>query len=902
MMTQDKTYKPLWRSSLALLLLLLCFSLNTQAQDYVDDVRRATNSFDIGDFDDVIITLDSCIKDKSADVRTRKEALELRSRTYLFTDREEDAKKDLRTILTLDPNYDPSSQASPLYTQLVTEVRVDMMKGTTNSVSKTNEKLELVPATVAVVTQEDFHNRGYLDIEQMFHDLPGFNISKSNGVAYVNIYQRGYRSALNTDRTMLLIDGMEENSIHSNTANISRQYPISNLKRVDVIYGPASTMYGANAYTGVINMVTVDAADLTDYKDGFGVRGTVGYGEFNTRYIDMTTGLKRGNFSMTLTGRLYKANEADRGEYANWSDDFSEGQWFNGENYVSNLTLTSGDDGYDTLVALGSGYSPYYRIESDGTIVPTQEGLDRAREIDSTYFLGGEGNRNPYGEYADPVDDWYVAGKLQFNKLKAGFHIWEISEGASGSYSKFEFSPSDGESTWETKQAVFYMNWERQLTSKLLVSAMSTYKMHLFPPTTILTQNRAYYNGRKGMYDLVLGSTDSNGDGIVDSIPYWRPLYFYQKSNQQRTEVRGSYTVSENFSIVAGVEQRLGTFNGNYLITVDTTDRPDLNGELTDEQAGDGGDTYFPLDLGLYWQASYEPDSIPLKLTVGVRGDYNRVTANSGYGLKWNPRLSAVYHTPNERMILKLVYSQAFKDAPPLLRYTNTPSRSGNIQLRPETVKNLELSARYAITPKMVIDGSFYRAAYDLVIRDTSSTSVQAYSNGATQEIFGSQIQFNYVTRRAVFYSNFTYTRGTAFIQQLGTTVDVGDIAPWNLNAGVNVQLLRAKREEYDKLNLNFRLNYVAEKPTGEGTTVNANAYNRIADYTVVNSAITYRLTRDFSFQFIANNILGKEYFHPGVRNANGESFVSELPQLGRTFYVRLTYNFASHFNKPIKQ
>ncbi len=55
---------------------------------------------------------------------------------------------------------------------------------------------------------------------------------------------------------MLLIDGVEDNDLASSTAWISRQFPLSNIDRIEVVYGPASTMYGANAFAGVINVIT----------------------------------------------------------------------------------------------------------------------------------------------------------------------------------------------------------------------------------------------------------------------------------------------------------------------------------------------------------------------------------------------------------------------------------------------------------------------------------------------------------------------------------------------------------------------------------------------------------------------------------------------------------------------
>ena len=63
------------------------------------------------------------------------------------------------------------------------------------------------------------------------------------------MYQLGFRQE-STQRTLLMIDGIEENDLYSNIAYISRQYPISNIKAVEILYGPSATMYGPRAFMG----------------------------------------------------------------------------------------------------------------------------------------------------------------------------------------------------------------------------------------------------------------------------------------------------------------------------------------------------------------------------------------------------------------------------------------------------------------------------------------------------------------------------------------------------------------------------------------------------------------------------------------------------------------------------
>src|SRR5690606_4554589 len=171
-----------------------------------------------------------------------------------------------------------------------------------------------------VLFRSDIINRGYTDVEQLFHDLPGFDISRNSGLSYADMYQRGYRTAANTDRTLLLVDGVEDNEMWSNSAFISRQYALSNIKRVEIIYGPASTIYGANAFLGVINIITKNEDDYfkqertwnpDERKTKLALTGHGGLGSYNTKFGDVTMSGKGRDMFFAVTGRIFHSNEHD---------------------------------------------------------------------------------------------------------------------------------------------------------------------------------------------------------------------------------------------------------------------------------------------------------------------------------------------------------------------------------------------------------------------------------------------------------------------------------------------------------------------------------------------------------------------------------------------------------------
>ena len=93
-----------------------------------------------------------------------------------------------------------------------------------------------------------------------------------------------------------MIDGIEENDVFLNWSYISRQYPISSIKAVEVVYGPASTIYGPRAFVGAINIITYQPnekkrnffTEKFNESNKLSLRGNISSGSFNTKNLDVS--------------------------------------------------------------------------------------------------------------------------------------------------------------------------------------------------------------------------------------------------------------------------------------------------------------------------------------------------------------------------------------------------------------------------------------------------------------------------------------------------------------------------------------------------------------------------------------------------------------------------------------
>lgn len=192
---------------------------------------------------------------------------------------------------------------------------LELMNTPVVSATRSPERLADAPATVVVLTRADLEARGYTELSQILDDLPGMEVARSYGANYFKNYWRGYRNDIG-DPFLVMVDGVAFNHLWFNTADTPLvSYPVSAVERVEVVYGPASAVYGSNAFMGVINLITRPAPAA----EGFAVRGGLTGGAFGSRIADLQAAGRRGNLTFSLAARSDRGGmdeeAAERYEY-----------------------------------------------------------------------------------------------------------------------------------------------------------------------------------------------------------------------------------------------------------------------------------------------------------------------------------------------------------------------------------------------------------------------------------------------------------------------------------------------------------------------------------------------------------------------------------------------------------
>jgi outer membrane receptor protein involved in Fe transport len=181
----------------------------------------------------------------------------------------------------------------------------DLLNVKVISASKRNEVAEQAPATIYVVTEEQIKKLGLRDLKEVLALIPGMDIS--NNDFFLQGGQRGFIGSF--AQSLILINGREMNNLIAGETFISNQFRTHNIKQVEVIAGPASALYGANAVGGLINIITKTADDM----DGLEIQAS--YGAFDTREVSLLFGQTWGDLKLSGSVAYYQSQGADFSEF-----------------------------------------------------------------------------------------------------------------------------------------------------------------------------------------------------------------------------------------------------------------------------------------------------------------------------------------------------------------------------------------------------------------------------------------------------------------------------------------------------------------------------------------------------------------------------------------------------------
>ena len=130
------------------------------------------------------------------------------------------------------------------------------------SASKKRQLIREAPSTIHVITDRDIASHGWRTLAEVLRHVPGVQTLTT---------QSGFQSAMirglvgtenNNARILWLQNGVPINDVRDAGIWLDETYPVELIKRVEVVLGPGSALYGSGAFQGVVNIFTKDPKDI----------------------------------------------------------------------------------------------------------------------------------------------------------------------------------------------------------------------------------------------------------------------------------------------------------------------------------------------------------------------------------------------------------------------------------------------------------------------------------------------------------------------------------------------------------------------------------------------------------------------------------------------------------------
>ncbi|AIY66792.1 TonB-dependent receptor plug domain-containing protein [Pseudoalteromonas piratica] len=245
----------------------------------------------------------------------------------------------------------------------------DLFQVEITTASNRGERIKDAPATVIVVSKDDIKQRGYESLDEIFLDLPGMEMIYTHGDSFFSNYMRGYRYTIGTP-FLMMVDGVTINSLYFNQVTQIASFPLTSVERVEVVYGPASVIYGANAFMGVVNVIT-QKPEQSGASFIANSRGSVD-GDIN---LDMSYGYQNESFSTRFSLHYEDFDVADRIDNntnywlqdIHYNDDLWGGFIEDSPFITSQFSSKTKRLGLEALIAFNNlEFSTFYLLEQNG--------------------------------------------------------------------------------------------------------------------------------------------------------------------------------------------------------------------------------------------------------------------------------------------------------------------------------------------------------------------------------------------------------------------------------------------------------------------------------------------------------------------------------------------------------
>jgi len=251
------------------------------------------------------------------------------------------------------------------------------------SASRSTKYINDLPISIYVVTRDEIIRNQYTTLTDVLKSLPGVRVSIPGSGELGNSFQ--VRGLTGNFYTKILLNGLPVKPSVVSGMPLGDQLPVRQAESIEVIYGPAAAIYGADAVSGVINIITKQA------EEGTFVQGDISLGQSDFNYINFMIGGKAGKNRNILKYSFYgnKSEQPDLFITSGYSDAY------NPLNYLQNIKKVININGTDYKpleinenllrsngIKTGDFIKEYYPLNYEGSLLqPDLENMQTASHM-----------------------------------------------------------------------------------------------------------------------------------------------------------------------------------------------------------------------------------------------------------------------------------------------------------------------------------------------------------------------------------------------------------------------------------------------------------------------------------------------------------------------------------------
>ena len=760
--------------------------------------------------------------------------------------------------------------------EIIKEIEVKQMKIV--SASRSAKSMEDIPVTVYVITHDEIIRNGYVTLVDVLKSVPGIKVSQPHSGELGEAFMQ--RGLIGNDYTKILINNVPIKPSAVTGMPIGAQLPIRQAERIEIIYGPASAVYGTDAAAGVINIITKNPSDgAYAFADV-----TLGQGQYS--YTNFFVGGKAGRNKKVIDFSIY----GSKLNFEEMNINHTKDQVYNPLHYLAQEMDSI------TYYDANSQMQKINTLEMDKNFIFQHQDLFTP---DFLFFINRiNGSIQDFKLSKIPQASDQIGVEIKFKGFGFQYNHMHRKDHSTIGLSSLLYNYSNP------------ANYQSENIDRFVLTSGFTYRK------ISLNQSLTYLKYR-------MDESSTRGVNYLDGYPN---LYLYSASDDIFLEENLTYTPKSNLEFVTGLSVQ---YSGNLPLTnenlfIFNTDnyKPFSTKKIPDDPVfGQFG--FNPIvfySYSTYIQAYWSFWKI--SLIGGSRYDFNSI-----YGKSINPRIAAIWKF-NHKISMRLSIGQAFK-APSSSDIYNSVAVPNNYdstnsvisyqlvpnkQLKPEIIASNELGFRYFFSNANFLDIVIYSNTIENLIKSRwLPLDTQIYNGvGANQDFTLTRIlineeeaiaslngfQFIFVFRNIIkswnlnLQSGFTFSQGTELIPDENDNLQVTKIKELRQTPDMMIHMsfdFSPNKRMYIRAENTIMSTWTKAYFPPTAATNNAN-YFKTDGYYNLDLIFNFKISNQFTMNATIKNVFDSEY--GGIDARGMDVDLKYNPQLKRNIRFGINYRF----------